>query len=65
MENKYSETAKRFTAAIRILANDPDAMQNLESYLSNHFDVWLEKYANKPETITAELWHFSNIFKEG
>ena len=65
MENNNIENAKRFCAAIRILANDPDAIQNLENYLSNHFDIWLKKYANTPENITSELWHFSNIFKEG
>ena len=64
MEYNNAENAKRFCAAIRILANNPDAIQNLESYLSNHFDIWLKEYANTPENITSELWHFSNIFKE-
>ena len=36
-------------------------LDNLESYLSNHFSEWLDKYANTPEGITSELKEFSNM----
>ena len=43
---KYTIEAAQFCNAIRELANKPENLQNLESYLERHFDKWLEKYAN-------------------
>ena len=55
------ESAKMFVEAIRKFANNPDGLDNLESYLSRHFNVWLEKYANNPENIAGEMKCFSEI----
>lgn len=60
-ENAYKEEARVFCDAIRELAAHPDALENLERYLSNHFGIWLTEYASTPLTITQELKGFSLI----
>lgn len=59
---KYQNTAKRFAEAIVDLAKNEYALDNLELYLSNHFDVWMQKFASTPESITAELNSFAHIY---
>lgn len=50
-----------FVNAIKIIANKPENLDNLESYLSYHFAEWLEKYANTPEDIAAEMREFAEM----
>ena len=57
----YSHIAEQFVDAIVTLADKPQNLDNLESYLSHHFGAWLAKYANTPEGITAELREFANM----
>ena len=38
-----TECAKVFIEAIKIIAEKPENIDNLECYLENHFDVWMEK----------------------
>lgn len=65
MENrKYSEAARVFCEAVQALGADRDSLANLESYLSMHFGEWLEKYANTPEWIAAEMREFSRVGAE-
>jgi len=45
------EAAQDFCEAIRTIASKPENMANLEYYLAAHFDAWLEKWANTPETL--------------
>ena len=52
-ENKLC--AKAFVDAIKELALNQKKLDNLESYLSKHFDIWMERYANTPYDITYEL----------
>ena len=60
--NKENELyAKSFINAIKELASDTKKLNNLESYLSIHFDVWMERYANTPYDITYELKCFAEI----
>jgi len=59
MNNK--ESAKMFVDAIAELANKPDNLYNLESYLSMHFDKWIEKFANTPEGLAIEMKSFANM----
>ena len=40
---KYTVEAAQFCNAIRELANKPENLQNLESYLEWHFGKWMEK----------------------
>ena len=58
---KYTIEAAQFCDAIRELANKPENLQNLESYLGYHFDKWLEKYASTPEDMTAEMSSFAQM----
>ena len=59
MENK--QAAEIFCNAIRTLTNKPDNIGNLESYLSYHFDVWMEKFAHDPESIAEEMHQFATM----
>ena len=58
---KYAVEAAQFCNAIRELANKPENLQNLESYLEWHFDKWLEKYASTPDCIAAEMSDFAQM----
>ena len=55
------EAAIRFCNAIQTIAEKPANMANLESYLIQHFTVWLEKYANTPAGISEELQAFAEM----
>ena len=60
--NKENELcAKAFVNAIKELASNQKKLDNLENYLSEHFDIWMEKYANTPEGIIYELKGFAEI----
>ena len=61
IERKFEQEAKQFCEAIKAIAEKPENLDNLECYLSHHFPVWIEKYANTPETITAELKAFAEM----
>ena len=58
---KYEEQATQFCEAIRTLANKPENLENLESYLSRHFSEWISKWANSPENIAAEMKEFAEM----
>ena len=55
------QIAHQFTEAIKTIAEKPQNLENLEHYLSSHFSEWLNKFANTPEGITAELKQFSEM----
>lgn len=55
----YEQEAAEFCKAIKRLAENPDSLESLECYLSCHFQFWLEKFADTPENITAELAAFT------
>ena len=55
------ELAKEFAKAIKTIAQKDANLENFESYLSQHFEIWLKKFAKTPESITAELKHFANM----
>lgn len=58
---KYAQEAHAFREAIEDLANNPDALDNMESYLSRHFSAWLETYVKSdPENLVGEMEHFAN-----
>ena len=58
-ENKLC--AKAFVDAIKELALNQKKLDNLESYLSKHFDIWMERYANTPSGIIYELRGFAEM----
>ena len=58
---RYEEPARIVADSIRELASNPDNLNNLESYLAYNFGPWLEKYANCPENLAAELQEFAKM----
>ena len=56
-----AECAKVFVDAIRKLAKKPENIDNLESYLSNHFDIWMKVFAGTPETLAFEMEQFAEM----
>ena len=58
---KYTSEAEQFCNAIRELANKPENLQNLESYLEYHFDKWMEKFASTPDSIAWEMSNFAQM----
>ena len=58
---KYTFEAAQFCNAIRELANKPENLQNLESYLEWHFDKWMEKYASTPDDMATEMSNFAQM----
>ena len=61
MNNRQEKVAEAFCEAIEKLASKPENLKNLESYLSHHFYIWFERYANTPEGITYELQGFADM----
>lgn len=61
MKKTYAKEAAQFCEHIRTLASKPDNLDNLEHYLSMHFSEWLEKWANTPQDITAEMREFADM----
>ena len=55
------KAASDFVEAIKRLAENPRNLENLQSYLGQHFALWLERYANTPENMAAEMLSFANI----
>lgn len=55
------QCAEMFINAIKTIAGKPENMANFETYLSHHFDTWLEKYANTPEGIAEEIQQFAEM----
>lgn len=61
MKYNYDKEARMLSEAIRRLAYNEDNLFTMETYLSFHFQDWLEKYANTPEGMAAEFESFSKI----
>lgn len=57
----HTTEAAQFVEAIRTIAAKPDNLDNLECYLSHHFQKWLEMWANTPENIVSELRNFAEM----
>lgn len=53
--------AKIFCDAIRTIAEKPENINNLESYLTHHFTGWLNKYGNYPEDLAMEMKMFAEM----
>lgn len=58
---KHEKTAAQFIKAIKTLAEKPENLENLELYLSNHFQTWLDRFGNTPEDITSEMIEFARM----
>jgi len=53
--------ARVFCDAIRTFTENPENIENLESYLSSNFTKWMKVWANSPEGIASELHTFANM----
>lgn len=62
MKAAFEKEAEKLCEAIKELSARPEALENLEIYLSYHFKTWLERYADTPENIVSEFCNFANIF---
>ena len=60
-ETNREELATMFVESIKKIASKPENLNNLESYLSHHFDVWMEKFANNPKGLVSELKQFAEM----
>ena len=58
---KYEKQAEEFCEAIRTLANKPENLDNLESYLTYNFDKWLKTWANTPASLAEEMKEFAEM----
>ena len=58
---KYEKQSAEFCEAIRALANKPENLNNLESYLTYNFDKWLITWANTPEGLAEEMKEFAEM----
>lgn len=60
---KFEEQADRLCDAIKYMADDNNALENFNSYLSYHFDVWLNQYVNNNvENFVSEVEHFAHMY---
>lgn len=55
------ESARILCDAIKEFSKNPDALENFENYLSNHFGVWLVQFASTPARIADEFKRFSEM----
>ena len=53
--------AEALGKALRKFAEHPERLENFESYLSHHFDVWYKQYANTMENLVYEFENFSDM----
>ena len=53
--------AKIFCDSIRTMAEKPENIDNLESYLTYHFTSWLETYGSYPEDLAMEMKMFAEM----
>ena len=58
---QYEAEAHKVVEAIKTIASKPANLDNLESYLSQHFDKWLEKYGSTPDGLAEELASFATM----
>lgn len=61
MKRPYTEQAKTFVNAIKTIADKPENLDNLENYLSIHFQKWLATWATTPDGIAEELEAFASL----
>lgn len=55
----YNALSHELCEALRAMVASPDNLYNFELYLSGFFKDWLERYANTPESFTAEIKEFA------
>ena len=60
-EREFEELAERFVETIKRISTKEENLNNLQHYLSRHFEQWLTRVANTPQDIVFELEQFEKI----
>lgn len=53
--------AQDFCNAIKLLAEKPENLENLEHYLTHCFYTWYNIIVTTPEELVSELAHFAEM----
>ena len=61
--NNFEAEAEKFCDNIKRLAEVPDALEALKSYLSYHFQSWLQEWMATPSDAAEELGIWLNASK--
>ena len=62
-KRKFKEEANRLCNAIRYMANDDNALENFNSYLSYCFDTWLNQHvSNDVNDFVEEIYSFAHAY---
>lgn len=65
VKRKFEEQADRLCNAIRHMANDDNALENFNSYLSYHFDIWLNQRINNDiDNFVEEIYSFAHMYDD-
>lgn len=59
---RFEEQAHALCEAIKKMASNENAIDNFESYLTQHFDVWMQKWANTPYGLVDEVKNFAEMY---
>ena len=59
MEMSNAVAAELFVDAIKTLASKPENLDNLECYLTYHFDWWLQNMSRTPLNLASEMHQFA------
>lgn len=62
IERRFEEQAQALCKALKVMASNENAIDNFESYLTQHFDVWMQKWANTPDGLVDEIKNFAEMY---
>lgn len=57
----FQESADKFCEAIKVIAERPEALDNLQHYLSHHFPEWLRRFGKCPEDFVFDFNEFATM----
>lgn len=57
----YQESADTFCEAIQIIAQRPEALENLRHYLARNFPEWLRQFGKHPEDFAFDFNEFATM----
>ena len=55
------EMINSLIASIKSFTENPDKLENFESYINRHSDIWFKKYASTPEGLISEMKMFATL----
>ena len=60
-KREFEELAERFIEAIKRISKKEENLNNLQHYLSIHFEQWIERFARTPLAIVCEIESFADM----